>query len=215
MGCCRLDAVLFPDLVFGQEPAKPLTVCEVLANAKTLTGKLVAVMGRLDCPFNLIENPCWLVEDHCAKPAVFRGQVWPNKIWIATANLATSKSSFEVEPAVLRETLAALRKTTSLGTHRIMRLQKKYRVLVPDKRVDVPDEWGLAYGRIVIERGLQHNSGAALALRIDPHDLRNIKDGDEPAAEPKKVRTGISCDVTSPLPGPRQSAAVHPHQTRA
>jgi hypothetical protein len=76
-------AVLLSGLVFGQEAVKPVTVCEVLANAKAFSGKPVAIVGRLECHWSLIDHTCYLAEGRCERPVTTEGYVWPNKILLA------------------------------------------------------------------------------------------------------------------------------------
>jgi hypothetical protein len=59
-------------------------------------------------------------------------------------------------------------------------------VLVPDKWSDQPDEWGMAYGRILVTKALQHYSGAGVALKINPNDLRSIKNDEYPEPNGKR-----------------------------
>jgi hypothetical protein len=161
----------------GQEPVKPATVCEVLADTKRFQGKPVAVLGRLDCIFTF-ESACYLVEDRCDRPSVSDDHTWPNKIWLQFIFPATPKSNVQIDAAVLDEKQALVRTSTKLGTHRVMLLKKKDGVLVLDKWSDQPDEWAVVYGRILITKALQHYSGADVALELNPNDLRSFKDDD-------------------------------------
>ena len=168
-------SAVIPTIIFGQENIKSVTVCEVLANPKKISGTPVAIVGRLDCLDLIIEHPCWLVEDNCTRPFISNGFTFPNKIWIEFVFPATPKSNVEINASTLSDNLSVLRKSTKLGTHRVMLLKNKDGVLVFEKWSDQPDEWGVAYGRIVITKGLQHYSGAGVALKINPNDLRSIK----------------------------------------
>src|SRR5579862_5764358 len=144
-----LVAAVLPVMICGQETVKPVTVCEVLSNPQNFGDKPVAIVGRLDCTFS-IENSCYLVEDRCGQPFVSDGKTWPNKIWIEFVFPAAPKSNVEIGPSALSDCISAVRKSTSLGTHRVMLLKSKDGVLVPDRWSDQPDEWGVAYGRILI-----------------------------------------------------------------
>lgn len=48
------------------------------------------------------------------------------------------------------------------------------------------DEWGMAYGRILITKALQHYSGAGVALKISRNDLRSIKNDEYPEPDGKR-----------------------------
>ena len=187
-------SVLFSNLVLvavlagvlsGQEKVKPVTVCEVLTDVKRFSTSPVGVLGRLYCPSSL-ENACWLTEDHCDQPVVYEGREWPSKIWIEFISPETLKLKIEIDPAVLRERLAIIRKSTKLGTHRMMLFREKGAVLVPDKWSDEPDEWAVVYGRISMTAALQHYSGAVVA--ISRNDVRRFKDEDcgQPKANVEK-----------------------------
>ena len=63
-----------------------------------------------------------------------------------------------------------------------MLFKDKNGVVVPDRWSDQPDEWALAYGRILIRKALQHYSGAAVALEVNPNDMRHLKDEECPAS---------------------------------
>jgi hypothetical protein len=167
---------MLPVSLLGQERVKPVTVCEVLANAKRLsTSSPVGVLGRLYCPPSL-ENACWLTEDHCDQPVVYAGRAWPSKIWIEFIQPETVLLKVEVDRAVLREKLSVIRKTTKLGMHQTMLFKSKDGVIVPNGWGDEPDKWAVVYGRISITKALQHYSGAAVA--ISRNDLQVIKDED-------------------------------------
>ncbi len=171
--------------LLGQERVKPVTVCEVLADTKRLSTSPVAVLGRLYCPPS-IENACWLTEDHCDQPVKYAGRTWLSKIWIEFAQPETQKLKVEIDPAVLREKLSVIRKTTRLGIHQTMLFNSKDGVLVPDRWSDEPDEWAVVYGRISISNALRHYSGAAVA--ISRNDFHAIKDEDygEPKSKVEK-----------------------------
>lgn len=179
-------AAVIPVMIFGQENIKPVTVCEVLANPGQFSQKPVAIVRRLGCPDVLIEHPCWLEEDNCTRPLVSDGQTWPNKIWIEFVFPASPKSNVEINTAALIDTLSLLRKSTKLGTHRVLVIPKKDGVQDQAKWSDQPDEWGMAYGRIVITKALQHYSGAGIALKINPNDLRSIKNDEYPKPDAKR-----------------------------
>lgn len=132
-----LTAAVLPVMMFGQENVRPVTVCEVLANPKKFSDKPVAIVGRLDCTFS-IKNSCYLVEDLCDQPFVSDGRTWPNKIWIEFVFPAAPKSNAEIKSSALSESISAVRRSTSLGTHRVMLLKNKDGVLVPDRWSDQP-----------------------------------------------------------------------------
>lgn len=175
-----LIAAVVPVMMFGQQNITPVTVCRVLADPKKLSRMPVAIVGRLDCPDMVLEHPCWLEEDNCTGPFVSNGRTWPNKIWIEFAFPATPKSNVEIKASSLRDSLSVLRKSTKLGTHRVMWFTNKEGTIVPDKWSDQADEWGIAYGRLVITKALQNYSGAGVALKINPNDLRSIRNEEYP-----------------------------------
>ena len=174
--------LMLPGALFAREKVKPLTVCEILADTKRFGSTPVAVLGRLDCPSSM-ENACYLIEDRCDRPVVSADHTWPSKIWIEFIRPAAPKSKVEVDQAILSERLSVVRKSTKLGTHRIVLFKGKNGVVVPDRWSDQPDEWTLAYGRILITKALQHYSGAAAALEVNPNDMRHFKDEEYPASK--------------------------------
>lgn len=175
-----LIAVAVPAAVtVGQEAVKPVTVCEVLAHPKKFINNPVAVVGRLDCKGSLIDHTCYLVEDRCDKPFVSHGRTWPNQISIQDIRPLSPKSNIEISESVLKARIAALRRSTTLATHQTQCFKHESDVstapLVFDRMCDMPDEWGIAYGRIFTSKDFQHFTGAGIGLRINLKDLRPIK----------------------------------------
>jgi len=174
-----IAVAMLPGALLGQERVRPVTVCEALANAKRLsTSSPVGVLGRLYCPPSF-ENACWLTEDHCDQPVLYAGRTWPSKIWIEFIQPETLQ--LKIDPAVLREKLSVIRKTTKLGMHQTMLFKSKDGVIIPNGWCNEPDEWAVVYGRISITKALQHYSGAAVA--VSRSGFQVIKDEDY--AEPK------------------------------
>lgn len=78
-----IAAFLFSEVAkfaIGQNVVKPATVCEILSDLDLFSGKFVAVVGRRDCSWNVVDTHCYIVEDHCPRPFLEKGETWPNKI---------------------------------------------------------------------------------------------------------------------------------------
>lgn len=186
-------AAVLPGVVFAQRvdvlptaPIKPVTVCEVLANLKKFSGKPVAIVGRLDCTYNVIDTHCYLVEGRCNHPFLSHGEAWPNKIWLEWEHLDsdTPRTSAAVDEVALREKLAVVRRSTSLGSHRVMQMKLIDGVIKPIGWANEPDTWGVGYGHIIKGRPVNF-FGAPVGMTIRTHDLRDLKREEYPEPDGK------------------------------
>ena len=169
-------ALPLPLMTFGQRPVKPITVCEALANYKKLSGKAVAIVGRLDCTDNIIDTHCYLTEDRCPQLFVSNGETWSNRIWVQWKfeRPYSEQASVTVDEAALKEKLTAVRASTALGTHKVMQWKKINGVAEPAGWADEPDTWGVGYGRIIKGRPVNF-FGAPVGLLTRSSDIRHVK----------------------------------------
>lgn len=182
---------------FGQSrqdyDAGPITVCEVLRDARKYNGKNLAVLGRLDCGHGLIDNPCVLVEDRCEWPVATEGKVWPKEVAIVPWERGVPmppKVFPRIDPAALIEKLSLVRSTTKLGLHKEPQFKTEGRTIVFSHFADVKDQWGIAYGRVVSakagwigkrrDEAICGGFGGARVALIVGQDVRRFSDGAYP-----------------------------------
>ena len=75
----------------------------------------------------------------------------------------------------MAEKISVVHKSTKLGFHKVMLLKDENGVLVQDKWGQLPDEWGIVYGRFLFGKKL-HFWGSLVGQKINPSDLRPFKD---------------------------------------
>ena len=180
-----IAVVVLPGIAIGQskpnERAKPITVCEVLANLRDHNGKAVAVLGRLDHVVSLIDGRSFLAEDRCEHPLVTDGYRWPNKILIWQWEEGLPKppqNTPEIDHETLVEKLLFVRKGTALHFYEASRREMEGRT--------TQDVWGSAYGSIFVatklERGCKSQLGcggfygAPALIVVQPNSVRSVKD---------------------------------------
>jgi hypothetical protein len=135
------------------DKAKPVTVCESLANRKKFSGKPIAIVGRIECGASLIDHVCFLAEDRCEQPVRTGDYTWPNQVFIANYwEEGTPKPPSlmpEIDQATLLKKLSLVNKSTKLGLHEEPRFRAEGNTIVFSHRANVNDEWGIAYGLFV------------------------------------------------------------------
>jgi hypothetical protein len=168
---------------------KPVTVCESLADPKKLSGKPIAIVGRIDCGASLIDHVCFLAEDRCEQPVRTEGYTWPNKVLIMNyweEGMPKPPSTIpEIDQATLLKELSLVGKSTALGLHKEPRFETEGRGITFSHLADVKDEWGIAYGLFFTapklriegcgdEIGCGGFDGAPAALIASPDALRQL-----------------------------------------
>jgi hypothetical protein len=130
-------------IAFGQQKPndhiKVLTFCEVLGNISRYDNSAVAVVGRMERSVSYVDHYEFLSQDRCKHPIITHGHTFRNRIQIWT----DWEEGLPKPPAdtptlngvVVAAKLAAVRKTTELGSH-----QEQWDV--------VPNEWVVVYGRV-------------------------------------------------------------------
>jgi hypothetical protein len=97
-------------------------VCEVFSELKRLGNSTVALVGRMEMIGGLIDHYEFVSQEHCDKPLVTQGSVWPTKVLIlpyweeGMPKHPTDES--ELDRAALAEKLSVVRKNTTLGFHK-------------------------------------------------------------------------------------------------
>ena len=161
--------VALPAVTPGQSvaasPAKVLTVCEVLGNLGQYADTVVAVVGRMESSVSITDHYEFLAQGRCEHPVKTWGHVWSNKIQIWSdweEGMPKPPSDRPVlQHADVAAKLAAVRKTTRLGSHEEPRFEVKGNVLKSSGSVvKVPNEWAAVYGRIVKLPELDKDCGA-------------------------------------------------------
>ena len=114
-------------------PILPLTVCEVLRDLPSQTGKTVAVLGR----YSWREKGSWVSEDTCvatAQPSA-RGQEPPAELWMIENHSAPRlPDDYELDAAGVHRKLLEIQRHTTLA---------KFRFGTPDY-----DRWAVIWGRV-------------------------------------------------------------------
>lgn len=134
---------------------KVLTVCEVLGNVHRYSNAAVAVVGRMERSVSVIDHYEFLSQDHCEHPVITNGHTWDNKMMIWSSwekgmpNPPGEKPDLDHATVVAK--LSLVRKTTALGTHKEPTFKAEER--------DVPNQWAVVYGRIVLVPNLNENCG--------------------------------------------------------
>ncbi len=128
-----------------------VTVCELLENRSHYADTPVAVIGRYEQSNSIIDHYEFLAQDGCDPKITTQEHVWPNRImvWPWPASEAGMPKAPSDTPTFsqtdLAEKLLLVRKTSKLGVHKEPRLKKGGGLL----EVDVPNDWVVAYGRIM------------------------------------------------------------------
>jgi hypothetical protein len=169
---------------------KPVTVCEAIANRKKFSGKPIAIVGRIECGSSLIDHVCFLAEERCQQRFDTDGFTSPNKVLIVNY----WEEGMPKPPAITPETdgsallrkLSKVRKTTSLGQHKVQQFKTEgaqtFSYLAD---VEVNDEWGIAYGLFFTAKALRNDgctevtgcavfNGAPVALITTPNALHAL-----------------------------------------
>jgi hypothetical protein len=210
-----LIAVWLSSLVLGQEPVKPVTVCEVLGNPKAFSGRPVVIVGLLECDWSVIDHTCYLAEDRCDRPVTTEGYVWPNKILLAgyweegMPRPPTRKP--KVDSAAVFQKIQFLRTTTTLGFHKEPRFKTEGDTITSFEMTDVKDEWGVEYGNLFTARTLKKDGcdsdevgcggfqGAPVALIMKSEALQTYKDEAVPKVQAtEQTPHGSSAKITPP-----------------
>lgn len=175
--------------VKARKKAKPVTVCEALANRKKFSGKPLAIVGRMDCGISLVDHVCFLAQDHCEQPVTTDGYAWPNKVLIVDYSEEgmpkPPATTPEIDQNTLMKTLSLIRKTATLGLHREPRFKTEGRTITFSHFADVNDEWGMAYGLVFTAPNLRKDDcgdeigcggfdGAPIAVITLPNAVRTL-----------------------------------------
>ena len=139
---------------------KILSVCEVLGAYRRYAGNAVAIVGRLESSVSLTDHYEYLSQDGCRRAIVTHGHKWSNEIQLWGWDEGMPRPPREhakFDPTALAAKLALVRRTTMLGVHKEPRLQVQAHH--SSEEVDVPNEWVVAYGRIVLLPRLEDNCG--------------------------------------------------------
>jgi hypothetical protein len=143
---------------------KVLTVCEVLADVSRYADAVVAVVGQLERSVSLIDHYEYLSQGRCQHPVVTHGHTWSNRIQIWTAweegMPKPPSDSPSLAPAVVAEKLSLVQKTTTLGVHQEPRFTTEGQSIRYSHTATVPNEWAVAYGRIVRSSRLDEDCGS-------------------------------------------------------
>jgi len=168
----------------GERP-KILTVCEVLANASQYRDAAIAIVGRLVRRVGTIDGFEFLTQDGCKKPVVTKKHIWPNELLISDLAESDLPQPPTVHPKLSTEIvankLAAVRRSTRLGTHK--------EPIDSRKAAKVPNQWAVVYGRVFIPPNLGKEPceigsggfiGAPMIIMSDSKNIRILsEDGTE------------------------------------
>ena len=184
-------SVAGPAIIPGQSknahPTKPLTVCEVLGNPNQQGDTAIAVVGRMESSVGLEDHYEFLTQDHCEHPVTTGRHVWPNKIeiWDRWEEGMPKPPSDKpvLNHADLVAKLSAVRKSTTLGFHEEPQIETKggsTKVSI----VHVPNEWAVAYGRLVKLPDLDRDCGpegcggddVPLMIVVKPYNVHCLRD---------------------------------------
>ena len=113
-------------------PVVPLTVCEVVRDLSTHTGKTLAILGR----YSYRESGgSWVSEDACAAATDGQPQPASPELWMTVdRNGPRLPDDYELDGPVLHRKLAEMRRRTTLA---------KFRFGTPDY-----DRWAVIWGRV-------------------------------------------------------------------
>ena len=204
-----------------------LTVCEVLGDVDHYAGNAIAIVGRMESSVGLIDHYEFLSQDPCERPVITHGHIWPNKIQIWTFSEEgmpkppTDKPT--LDRAVVAAKLAAVRKTTKLGTHREPGLDARGH---PSTHL-VPNDWVVVYGRIVRSPVLEKDCGRSgcggfdvpLIVMTGADQVHRIRGDGTPLPSEKivgpaghrKTALGTSESPVGPEGGSHPNSALHSH----
>ena len=168
-------------------PTKPLTVCEVLGDLNQHADTAIAVVGRMESSVGLIDHYEFLAQDRCEHPVTTGRHVWLNRIeiWDRWEEGMPKPPSDKpvLNHADLAAKLSAVRKSTTLGFHEEPQIKTKggsTKVSI----VQVPNEWAVAYGRIVRLPNLDRDCGSEacggfdvpLMIVVEPYSVHRLRD---------------------------------------
>ncbi len=176
-------AAVTPGQPVTPSQAKVLTVCEVLGDLNQYADSVVAVVGRMESSVGIEDHYEFLAQDRCEHPVKTWGHVWSNKIQIWADWEEGMPKPPSNRPALQRADvatkLAAVRRTTRLGSHEEPRIELKGSVSV----VQVANEWAVVYGRIVRLPDLDKDCGAEgcggdnvpLMIMVEQYNVRRLR----------------------------------------
>jgi hypothetical protein len=165
---------------------KVLTVCEVLADVKRYANSAVIVVGRMERSVDLTDHYEFLSEDQCEHPVITHQHVWSNKIQVWTSSdkgmPKPLHAKLQLEQSTLAAKLLAVQRTTKLGTHEEPYFKKNGNSFEYAGQRAIPNEWAVAYGRIVRRRNLNEDCGSEgcggdnvpLILTAEPYNVHKI-----------------------------------------
>lgn len=131
----------------------PLTVCEVLERLHSLRGKRVAILGRLDCESDPIDAPtCFLAETSCRRVPTVESETFTPSIFLQNRGANAPHAKAKLNNVALQTKLKLIQERTTLGTH------KEWIGKQTDGKInwgwdEMPDQWAVAYGRLVLAPG--------------------------------------------------------------
>jgi hypothetical protein len=169
---------------------KVLTVCEVLADVSRYEDTVIAVVGQLARSVSLKDHNEYLSQERCQRPVVTHGHAWSDRIQIWThweeGMPAPPSDSPRLDPAVVGGKLSLVRKTTRLGIHQEPRFTIEGQVIKYSHTATVPNEWAVAYGRVVRSPRLDEDCGrkgcggddVSLLIIANEQDVHTLADGD-------------------------------------
>ncbi|HWB84141.1 MAG TPA: hypothetical protein VG675_08380 [Bryobacteraceae bacterium] len=123
--------VLCSSALAAGTPLVPTTVCEILHDLTSYTGKDVAVLGR----YSFRSAGRWLSEQACTPKSSVSPLLWLTE---DLKDAPKPPADFELDGVALRRKFADLRQHTSLGN---------FRFGTPDY-----DRWAVVYGRISLRK---------------------------------------------------------------
>ena len=172
---------------------KVLTVCEVLADVSRYADTVIAVVGQLERSVSLIDHYEYLSEEGCERPVITHGHASSNRIQIWTdwedRMPKPPSDSPRLDPVVVAGKLSLMRRTTRLGAHQEPRFTTEGQVIRYSHTVTVPNEWAVAYGRIMRSPDLDEDCGrkgcggddVPLVIIANEHDVHKLADIDSPS----------------------------------
>ncbi len=152
---------------------KVLNVCEVLADITGLAGRAVTVVGRMERSVSLIDHSEFFSQDRCEQPVFTHGHVWSDKIQILSWEKGIPRPPRDrpkFEQSVVASKLAIVRQSTELGFHGEPQFKAEGRSIVYTHTADVPNQWAIAYGRIVRMPDLK------LAIIVEPYNFHELSE---------------------------------------
>lgn len=181
-------AATFPGFLYGQDPAKIVSVCEVLANLKGYGNSVVAVVGRLDVTGIIFDRHSFVSQDECDAPLTTQGHVWPSSILIWTLREEglpdPPRDTPQLDQQILAEKLSAAGKKTILGVRKEFRIGKEGQII----NTIVRNQWVVAYGHTFYSTHLTTNPSckekgcngflgqAPIVITVDPKNVHTVNE---------------------------------------